>query len=287
MQPFPSNVVIGSFSVGLSGLLLGQGLPRVTAQTPADAIIRYVELDLADRNRPSEGRRDGGASRDGNCSLLGDATHLTALVPATTEYIDGVTPSQEAEPALPADAAQKYQSVLSLTTADRPVLWFYLPYELEGSLPLEFVLQDEANNTLYETEFAPAVAGPGVLSIPLPESVPLAEGDRVNWYLVADCTNDFNVYVEGWIERTAPPAALPQQLSEADGRGQAALYAANGIWQDALTIVANRYRSSPNDPTARADWLSLLASIDFADSTEAAITEAEILDCCQPSLAEN
>jgi hypothetical protein len=241
--------------------------------------MEYIEPQLADRSRPSEGRRDGGASRDGNCSLIKGETHLMALVPARTEYIKRPDEFQAAAGA-EESSALTYQSVLSLTDTSNPVLWFYLPYALNGRLSLEFVLQDETSNTLYQTEVVPEVEGPGILSVPFPATVSLSRGERHNWYLVAQCNHGSNLYVEGWIERIALPAMLQQQLAAASPRERATLYAANGIWQDALTLVAERYYANPQDPEAQADWASLLTSIDFEEPAAAAIIESPILDCC-------
>jgi hypothetical protein len=290
MKHLQPHWLLGSIGLGLLGSLTLQYGPWLTAQAqsnpsqPSNQVIEYVELNLADRSRPSEGRQKGGGSRNGNCALLAGNTPLTALVPSQTLPIETFNESQ----ASPADATTSdtatYQSVLSLTTRPYPELWFFVPYELAGSLPLTFVLQDEDSNTLYHTEITPEVAGPGVISVPVPEAYPLSTGDRYHWYLVAQCTRDGSIvdnsYVEGWIERISLSAALQQQLANASPREQAALYASNGIWQDALGIVAEQYKITPNDPQAQADWASLLTSIDNEPSVETAIVDSTVLNCC-------
>jgi len=75
-----------------------------------------------------EGRQQGGASRGGTCyEQYGE---LTALVPIT----NGV--------------------VWSLTSSEQPTLWFYLPSPLTASASVEFVLQDETNDYVYETSIS-------------------------------------------------------------------------------------------------------------------------------------
>lgn len=291
MPRYPLNPVTTGLSLGLAGALLALGSGRTAAEasppvisgevspqrveevglSQANRLIEYVETNLADRNRPSEGRRDGGASRTGPCAPTTGRPNLTALVP---------TKRQLAQPqnTLPTAPPPIYQSVLSLTTEAQPVLWFYFPYTHSEIFTLELILQDENGHTLDQTDGVPTAQGPGILSMPVSPEVALVVGERYNWYLNVYCHGEFQTHVEGWLERVDQPERLAHQLTESSLREQAALYAANGIWQDALTIVAQRYNDQPQDPEARADWVSLLSSIDFEPNTLSTLLAAPWLE---------
>jgi hypothetical protein len=58
-------------------------------------------------------------------------------------------------------------------------------------------------------------------------------------------------------------------------REQINLYAANGIWHDALTNLAQLRQTNPEDAALMADWESLLKSVNL----EAIATEP-IVQCC-------
>lgn len=311
MQHCKRNPVTAGLSIGLVGALLALGSypsaakatvqpgtileasgassrQRVEGQrvSQAHVLVEYIEPSWADRNRPG-GRRDGGASRSGPCTPTTERPNLTALVPTTLQRFEPEETPFDPEP----DASlSTYTSVLTFTTEAQPMLWFYFPYEQSELFTLELILQDEDGNTLDRANFVPTEQGPGIVQIPLSSEVSLAEGERYQWYLYAHCAASQPVeppiYTQGWIERVPPPAALEPLLPGASERQRAALYAANGIWQDALTIVAERYRDHPQDPEVRADWVSLLTSIEFSPTTLSTIVDAPWLNVATPPAIE-
>ncbi len=62
-------------------------------------------------------------------------------------------------------------------------------------------------------------------------------------------------------------------------REKAAVYAKNGFWFDALTIIGNLYRTNPSDLEAVRDWDSLLKDEDVALDN---IVGKFIVECCNP-----
>ncbi|MEO1446715.1 MAG: DUF928 domain-containing protein [Cyanobacteria bacterium J06635_11] len=228
--------------------------------TPLNTSLQFVPPPPPDRGRPG-GRSEGGASR-GSCTVDPANIPLTALVPSTQE-----TPED----------APAYESVFTLTDAAKPTFWFYVPYEV-GSTPLEFVLQDENNNTLYKDTFTSSGDGTGVVHVTLPSSAPdLQLDERYHWYFLAYCDSDSPTFVEGWTQRSALSPSVEAAVAAATPQEQAELYAQNGFWQEALTLVGEQYQQATNSSAAAsgADWSTLLESVDLGH-----IAGQPLLECC-------
>jgi hypothetical protein len=184
----------------------------------------------------SRGRRRGRASHCPDCKQ--DNLHLTALVPG-----------------------DHWQSSLALTAAERPTFWFYIPYALTPSRPVEFVLQDAADNYIYKTTFTASGTSAGVVSFSLPERLaPLEMGQQYHWtFIIEDPSN--SMFVQGVVQRVALSPILLNQLKTATPPERVTLYAANGIWHEALTTLAGLRRTNPQDPMLKAAWADLLHAV--------------------------
>jgi Domain of Unknown Function (DUF928) len=234
-------------------------LPAIsTAIAPPEMMaIRFVPPPLPpDRSAP--GNRGEGASR--GCTI--GTRPLTALVP-----MERVTTEQSSnEPEL--------TQVWGLTSQERPSFWFYVPYEPAAVQSLEFVLQDEQEETLYRSEI-PIPEQSGMVSVTLPPTAPtLIEGKAYHWFFKAKtkCATQQTPtlsYVEGWVQRQALSPALRERLQQALPQEQAELYAQNGIWYDALHSVAERWRLNPTDTALVQEWRELLGAIGLADLVDA------------------
>lgn len=220
------------------------------AQTPGQLASRSAQTPfkttplLKDRGAPAPGKRVGGASR-GTCPRT--STSLTALVPVI--------------PTLPTD------SVLGLTFAEHPTLWFYVPYSLTATRPVEFILIDDQGTELYRTLLSDSGAAPGVMGFQIPETVPpLAVNKRYKWYMTIFCDanerSDFRS-VEGWVQRVALDAKFQQQLEQATPQQKVALYTQAGVWHEAVTTLAQLRRQNPNNPTLQQQWQELMQMIDL------------------------
>ncbi len=242
---------------------------RIQAQ-PANRVVstvRFVPPPPPERGAPS-GRRRGGASRSGQCPAVDQP--LTALVPATQKTL---AQGQGGNPAL-----TTLESVWGLTLAQSPILWFYVPYALTPKLPLELVLQDEHDNYVLKTSFTATQTQPGIVSFRLPSTpAPLEVGKMYHWYFLIDCDPDAPALVEGWIQRSAINPTLISQLHKATPRQRIALYAANGIWYNALTTLAELRSANPQDATLSQEWVSLLHSVGLD-----AIAREPLIHCCTP-----
>ncbi|MEA5598407.1 DUF928 domain-containing protein [Rivularia sp. UHCC 0363] len=211
----------------------------------------FVPPKTPSRLTPVSGRRTGMGSRD-NCPAV--STPLTALVPFREE--------------LPVSKQNKKSSigvVEGLTTAERPTLWFYVPYTQNlANLSAEFSLQDSNEMDIYRSAIA-LPQQPGVISVSLPNTVkPLEVGQTYRWYFKVSCqqqTGSLPVYVEGDIQRINLDSAVTEQLIAAvDPREKIAIYAKAGIWFDALNILA-QLRQTSGYTSVREDWQSLLKSV--------------------------
>lgn len=197
---------------------------------------------------PVSGRRSGMGSRN-DCPAV--ETPLTALVPFQERVANN-----KANTSISAD-------VWGLTTSERPTFWFYVPY---SNMSAEFVLQDSEENEIYKQQNIALTAKSGVIGISLPSTVAsLQVGKTYRWFLKVRCDQQQKtsvpIYVEGDIQRVKLNPGLEQQLqSTSNPRQKIAIYAANGIWFDALTNLGKLRLANPNDASLVADWQSLLRS---------------------------
>lgn len=161
--------------------------------------------------------------------------------------------------------------VYGATTASHPTFWFYVPYS--PPFTAEFVLQDEAQQTIYQAPVS--LSGSiGVVSFPLPSTASqLKIGERYRWYFNVYCQpEEPPVYVSGWVQRVALSPALSSRLQKATLRERVALYASQGFWYDALTASAELRRNNPKD----ADWFALLQTVDLSNIASEPITAVRL-----------
>lgn len=150
-----------------------------------------------------------------------------------------------------------------LTTSDHPTFFFYIPKTAEPIQSLEFVLKNEADEPLYTKNFKTPPQG-GIFSIKLPDHRPLKLDQKYTWMLSANCSNSNNkpdLSLTGAIQVVKDDnlSAAIQQTS--DPIEQVMLYAASGIWENAITTLADLRRQKPNDPTVQNYWEQLLTSV--------------------------
>ena len=164
--------------------------------------------------------------------------------------------------------------VLGFTNAEHPTFWFYVPY---SGCPLEFVLKDEKDNDVYQTTLTASDTLPGVISVRLPSTVtPLEIGKRYRWYFsVLNPKKPAEVLdgVDGWVQRESLNLTVQSQLEKATLPQRVALYAANGMWHEALTAASELRRIDANSN----DWAALLQAVGLDD-----VVSEPILECCKP-----
>lgn len=220
--------------------------------TQINPIIFAAPLNPPSQGAPT-GRRQGGASR-GPCQDYGD---LTALMPVTQDKVWGITAS------------------------DRPTFWFYLPTHTTPGTTVEFVLQESDDEYIYQRAFELPNAPSGVIGIPMPASAPSLEIDKTYyWTFSVSCDAaqpSSAVFVRGSIYRTAISADLQRQVDISSPLERVSLYAAHGIWQEALTVLANLRRSNPDSPVLVEAWRELLQQVELGN-----IVPSPLISCCSP-----
>lgn len=226
----------------------GRTLPQQPTSRPV-FILPKAPASLS----PVSGRRAGMGSRD-NCPAV--PTPLTALVPFQEEQ----KVSKQTDKPISG-------IVGGLTTYVRPTFWFYVPYTQDLTASAEFILQDSAENDIYRNAIA-LPPKPGVIGVSLPSNASLQVGKTYRWYLKVVCnqqqTASVPIYVEGDIQRVNLDYRVIQQSQAAvNPRQKVAIYAANGIWFDSLTMLAQLRQKNPNDISVVSDWQSLLKSVNL------------------------
>ncbi|MBN3898605.1 MAG: DUF928 domain-containing protein [Nostoc sp. NOS(2021)] len=165
----------------------------------------------------------------------------------------------------------KSELVFGTTIAKHPSFLFYVPYASDFASG-EFVLEDEAQNqTIYKTSLT---GTPGVVNLRLPsKAAPLEIGKQYRWYFNIYCQKDNQIIanVEGYVKREQLNPALKTQLEKATPLQQVNLYAANGIWYEALSAASELRRTNSQDTS----WTALLKAVGLNDFA----TEPKV-ECC-------
>jgi hypothetical protein len=162
-----------------------------------------------------------------------------------------------------------------LTSTEYPSFWFYIPPSRTPDREIEFVLQDDRDNYIYKTTVSLFETSSGIVHIPIPSTTPpLAVNRRYQWTLSIQEKNS-SVFVQGFLQRIAIAPHLLTQLKVATPRERIALYAARGIWQDALGDLAQLRRQNPEDTSLATEWIELLQSVGLGN-----ISTQPFIPCC-------
>lgn len=233
--------------IGAIALTLGMGVAvgdATAALTPSSTIrselgstgtgleLARIRLRLGAR---SSRFRVGGFRRGGSC--LPEGQELLPLVPP-----------------LPEEQAENGEDPVDLTASDSPTFWVYVP-PMEDVKTAQFTLQDEMGTVeLVNVEFELSGES-GIVGVKA--DLDDVEGDVYYWQMAVQCnaeSPDENPAVSGWIAHTevAAPTGTPSE--------QATFYAENGIWQDAVSVLATALYADQGDATAIADWEDLMTA---------------------------
>lgn len=200
------------------------------------------------------GSTTGGATR-GGCPVT--AKPLTALVPS----------------AAPGGG---------WTASAHPTVWVYVPYTLNASQSLEFVLRDAQDNDVYQTKISGAHVSPGIVRVTLPKdpAIALQVDNTYTWYVMANCskTADRPAMVSGTIKRVAIAPELQAQLNQSAPAQRSTLAIQQGLWYEAMTALGEELLTHPNQPQLMTQWRALLRRPDVG--LDAYATEP-LSACCQ------
>lgn len=161
------------------------------------------------------------------------------------------------------------EGTVGSTASAYPSFYWYVPKS--EAKKVQFVLMDDKDNKVYETEFTINGTPGGIARIDIPASAsvsPLEVGKQYYWELTVMCNPDeydFSSYmiVDGWIKRVEPDPTLASRLEQATPEERLNLYATNRYWYDTVDALAELRRMRPNDTSLVAAWEKLLQSVDL------------------------
>ena len=151
----------------------------------------------------------------------------------------------------------------SLTTAEYPVFWFYIPHASEDIHSIEFSLHDANETETFYRSPIQLTKTPGVIGIPLPPSPKssLKLNQTYRWKLMVNCTAqakaDEVIALEGLVTRVQSSPNL-----------------VGAIWYDELTNRAQRFLLEPQNPEVKKAWSELLKSVGLEELAQAPLVSA-------------
>jgi hypothetical protein len=193
--------------------------------------------DVSQAREGLPGRRVGGGTRS---DMFVSENPLVALVPENNQ---------------------------GLTASATPTFFFYVP-QTEKPQMVEFVLVDENERQIYQTEFT-SNGKSGVVGITIPGNEPtkiLEVGKTYRWYfaMIPDRKNrSSDIYVTGSIKRVAVNQDLENKLIQGASLDLADRYQTNNLWYDAIATLAELRRSRPSDTVVATRWQQLLNSVNL------------------------
>ncbi len=164
------------------------------------------------------------------------------------------------------------------TALNHPTFWFYVAYS--ANIYVEFILQDEAENEIYQTTF-PLNNKPGIVSLTLPkDKITLETGKSYHWYLNIMCdpehtTNDF---VEGWVEKVELNPVINHQLASVQSLERVSIYAKNELWYDTLTNLDRLRQIDPANKAIANIWTDLLQQVGLDEISQEPVVKRYILE---------
>jgi hypothetical protein len=156
----------------------------------------------------------------------------------------------------------------STTVSDSPTFFWYVPKTRVQTA--EFRLLDSHTDAELYTTTVTLNNTPGVVGFRLPASVTasLKPGVDYTWQFSLLCDRNEpsrNPLLEGIFQRVQPDAALKSQLERATLADRPSIYATAGIWQDAITALAQQRCDRPQDSTLLTRWRTLLQSVQLGN----------------------
>lgn len=202
-------------------------------------------------NRGAPGNRRMAASRNECPNVEGDVNELIALIPG---------------------------QFFSKTISDKPDFWFYIPYDSDEVIFLEFEIFNSSKKSFYATSLELRET-PGIIKVSLPENKSLKSEELYTWTFTLHCNPaqliKISSFLRGTIEYIEMSSELQSQIEKATLSEQVLIYSSEGIWSDSLTILAELRRENPNDELLLSYWTDLLKAVRLDE-----LVEESIVSCC-------
>ena len=229
-----TNKFIGICSLAIT--IWGWGNLVAIAETQKIAQTNNNSATSANYGLPSH-RRDGGTR--GNCIAGGD--NLIALIP---------------------------DKEINVTASIAPKIFFYVPKTTEQKT-IEFVVRDQQDQLIHEA-FLQTTGQAGIMNVEIPQNISndLETSDsKYHWYLSMICDSQKrsrDLVLEGWIGYVELDNSVKQKLESSSPAEQADLYQQQGVWYDALSVVAEDSYQVMN-PNATEKWAQMLEEIGLSE----------------------
>lgn len=156
---------------------------------------------------------------------------------------------------------------VGLTTAEQPALYWYL--SKPTSVRVEVTLIDDKGETPLIEYAVPNASGPAVHRIDLAaHKVALKPGVEYQWSIaVVPNPNERSgdVMAGGVVKRVGVPQKIAAQRAGASKQELARLYAAEGIWYDAIALYSELIEQQPKDRALRESRAALLEQVGLKD----------------------
>ncbi|MDJ0636236.1 MAG: DUF928 domain-containing protein [Xenococcaceae cyanobacterium MO_188.B29] len=198
-------------------------------------------------NGAPAGSREGAGSH-GLCKLINQEKDIAPLIAIIPEVAIKT-------------ATKNKKYIWGETTSAYPTFWFYVAYPVNSQV--EFILQDEAENEIYNTIFTLDKTD-GIISLHLPQDkVNLETGKSYHWYLYVMCNpeNSPDDFVEGWVKRVELSSEINHKSESAQSLELISIYAENGLWFDTLNSIDRLRQAEPENKNYSAVWTNLLQQI--------------------------
>ena len=166
---------------------------------------------------------------------------------------------------------------INKTISTSPQLFFYIP-QIEQAKEIEFILRNNKDELVYKKLFAPNNQE-GIISFSIPETV--TENSReahqnYHWYLSLICDHKHrsqDIVLEGWIEYVQLNNPVAAKINASDSITKSNLLQQEGIWYDALSVLAKQKDS--NSILIQTEWSKLLQSIGLSDLASQPLVQVE------------
>ena len=239
-------ICLTGITLTLDLLFLGNSL--TTQAKPSRNRANSVKVNY--EGLPSN-RRDGGSR--GNCMAKGK--DFVALVP---------------------------DRPVNLTASISSQLFFYVP-QTEEPKTVEFVVRTKDDQLVHEA-FLKTTGQAGIMSVAIPDQVKdnLSEshGDY-HWYLSMICDPNHrsrDIVLEGWIEHVELNKSVKERIELSTDLEKSHLLQQEGVWYDALSVLAELKKSDSDLISIRAEWSQLLESIGLEELASEPLIKVETVD---------
>jgi hypothetical protein len=154
----------------------------------------------------------------------------------------------------------------AMTSQTQPTIWAELPFEGSQLNTLRLVIYDSQNPTrILQIKPIDSPNQAGLIAVQIAKPLPGPQTYRWNLMGRIHCDDNSNSspmreIVGGWLEYKPTLGDLQSQLALSDPIDQANLYATNGYWLDALTILGRNRM-----PGVNPAWSLLWSGIGQAD----------------------